>query len=260
MDANLIALCVAGAILAMAVIANAIFTDHREEQKQMDRRERAAAEKLSAQQEKLRKCLVRNFDALSITILQHARQDAYGNWIYSPIYKEAAYFIDNVIIRDHPELLVEYVPDLAPSVHEHLRRLVISLIDDILEQEAEVRSGLGSTGPSNGLAYEREVAGELSALGFSIQYTPASGDHGVDLLAERPGLKLAVQCKDYTGSVGNDAVQQVYSGARFYNMDEAIVVSPTTYTPAALTLAQKLNVSCLHHRELMSRYGQSLHA
>lgn len=37
----------------------------------------------------------------------------------------------------------------------------------------------------DGVGYERQVGANLVSAGFDVRFTPASGDQGVDLLAER---------------------------------------------------------------------------
>jgi restriction system protein len=86
-----------------------------------------------------------------------------------------------------------------------------------------------------------------------VSFTPASGDQGVDLLAEGGGQKLAIQCKDYQVPVGNDAVQQGLSGGAFYRAQRCIVVVPKGFTSSALQLAKSLGVVCTGRPSSFSR-------
>lgn len=102
------------------------------------------------------------------------------------------------------------------------------------------RSASGMSGEQ----FERYVAKQLGARGYhNIQFTPATGDYGVDILATKHGRVYAFQCKCYTGSVGVSAVQEVYSGSRKYHADRAVVITNSKYTPNAKTLAHDLGVS-----------------
>ena len=61
--------------------------------------------------------------------------------------------------------------------------------------------------------FELYVAQMLGKIGFyNIQTTKGSGDQGVDILAEKEGMKYAFQCKRYDKPVGNNAVQEVFAG------------------------------------------------
>ena len=61
--------------------------------------------------------------------------------------------------------------------------------------------------------FELYVAQMLGKIGFyNIQTTKGSGDQGVDILAEKEGMKYDFQCKRYDKQVGNNAVQEVFAG------------------------------------------------
>jgi restriction system protein len=84
-----------------------------------------------------------------------------------------------------------------------------------------------------------------------VQLTPRTGDHGADLIISANGVKIAVQAKFYTGSVGNSAVQEIYSAKDFYDADFAVVVTSSNYTAAAVLAAKKLNVLLAHESDIV---------
>lgn len=97
---------------------------------------------------------------------------------------------------------------------------------------------------ASGEEYERYVAEKLEEKGFyNVRLTPSSGDYGVDILAEKGGVKFAFQCKRYSHPVGVKAVQEIYAGCRKYGMEQPVVVTNTRFTPNAKTLADDLGVS-----------------
>lgn len=75
-----------------------------------------------------------------------------------------------------------------------------------------------------------------------VETTPASGDHGADLIVRYKGTSIAIQAKYYTGSVGNAAVQEIHSGMGFYDADFGMVVTQSKYTEHARSLANKLGI------------------
>lgn len=94
-----------------------------------------------------------------------------------------------------------------------------------------------------GEEFEAYVAQLLADAGFKrIELTRASGDQGVDVLAERGGARYAIQCKNYAGAVGNAAVQEAFAGAQFYGCDVAAVICPGEFTRAARELAASTGV------------------
>ncbi|RUP01826.1 MAG: restriction endonuclease [Mycobacterium sp.] len=63
------------------------------------------------------------------------------------------------------------------------------------------------------------------------------------VLAGRSHGEIAVQAKFYGGVVGPSAVQEVVAGRAVYDYSEAWVVTNSTFTPAAVTLAKANGVS-----------------
>lgn len=102
----------------------------------------------------------------------------------------------------------------------------------------------------SGIEYEHFCADALRELGWIATVSQASNDQGVDIVAEKEGVKVAIQCKKYSSPVGNKAVQEVYGGKPFYDAHYAVVVTNNSYTPSAQTLANATGVYLMHHDSL----------
>lgn len=95
----------------------------------------------------------------------------------------------------------------------------------------------------SGAEFEELIADVMEKNGFeSIELTKSSGDYGIDILAEKNGLRYAVQCKRYSKNVGNHAVQEAFSGKAFYDADIAVVATNADFTSAAVETADKTGV------------------
>lgn len=95
----------------------------------------------------------------------------------------------------------------------------------------------------DGLQFEHYCSDLLHNVGFgNITITPASGDYGVDILAEKDGITYGIQCKCYTDKVGNHAVQEALAGCQFYHRMVAAVLTNSYFTAAAIESAKKMNV------------------
>lgn len=95
----------------------------------------------------------------------------------------------------------------------------------------------------DGLEFEKYTKKLLQQLGYKkVEVTKFSGDYGIDILAEKDFVTYAIQCKKYSSTLGNDCVQEAYSGKEFYGKDLAVVLTNSTFTPAAKELAKKTNV------------------
>lgn len=99
---------------------------------------------------------------------------------------------------------------------------------------------------TNGHDYEYHVARFLRRRGYyNVTVTQASGDFGVDVIAHKGRKKYAVQCKYYSAPVGVAAVQEAVAGKAHYKCNAAMVVTNSTFTPAAETLAAENGVLLL---------------
>lgn len=79
-----------------------------------------------------------------------------------------------------------------------------------------------------GHEFEYAVADLLRHNGFrEVQVTQVSNDYGIDILAKRKNTSYAIQCKRYSGNVGNKAVQEAGLGMDFYHCDAAAVITNT---------------------------------
>lgn len=99
-------------------------------------------------------------------------------------------------------------------------------------------SGQAAIDEMGGVEFEQYVAAVLRGRGYSIEFTRATGDFGVDLIATRNGVRTAVQCKRAARAVNGAAIQQVVAGAAVHDCTTTMVVSNHRYTRAAAQLAE----------------------
>lgn len=74
------------------------------------------------------------------------------------------------------------------------------------------------------------------------------------MIATQDGIEVAIQCKKSSSAISNKAIQEVVSGAKHYGIDQAIVVSNSSYTFGAQDLANTNDVLLLHHNDLSDLY------
>jgi restriction system protein len=104
----------------------------------------------------------------------------------------------------------------------------------------------------DGVEFEGYVAARLGRAGWQVKFTPPVGDYGVDLIAEKDGQCVAIQCKRYGKPVGVAAVQQVVSGAPHHGCTRSIVFSNQEFTSAAKQLAGTHRCQLIGRRVLQS--------
>lgn len=100
------------------------------------------------------------------------------------------------------------------------------------------------------IEYEQLVANVLQEHGWNTRLTAATGDQGIDVIAEKQGVKVVIQCKLYSSPVGNAAVQEAIAGKSFERADFAAVVTNAGFTRAARQLASSSGAFLLHHDQL----------
>ena len=94
-----------------------------------------------------------------------------------------------------------------------------------------------------GREFEKFCAGILAENGFTkVVITPNSGNQGIDILAEKAGVKYGIQCKRQSSGVGNKAVQEAFTGKTFHNCHVGVVLTNRHFTPSAKEVAAKTGV------------------
>lgn len=120
------------------------------------------------------------------------------------------------------------------------------------------REILCSVDSMSGYDFEHWCAALLRRLSFSsVEVTQASGDQGVDVLAEKGGVRYAIQCKCYSSDIGNHSIQEVHAGKSMYNCHVGAVMTNRHFTPAAKELA-RITGTLLWDRDALLEMLESL--
>lgn len=148
---------------------------------------------------------------------------------------------------------------------EELRRRIAAQQE--AERERMLGYGLEDLDGLSGKDFEAWISAVLRAEGFSTRDLQASGDFGVDVVAELDGVRFGIQAKRYRSNVGNSAVQEANAGADYHDCQISAVVTQSGFTRAAREQASRLDRPCLligraeigdlarHLRAAMSRAG-----
>ena len=179
---------------------------------------------------RLRKNVRKFYSVLSLKRHNGTKMDDYKNEITKDWEKDIKYFVEN-------------------TCHLSFKKGYIKLVNKYLDK-LEKNRDVSNSSNLDGWEYENLICLRLKSLGFKAEVTPGSGDQGADVLAERAGKTFVIQCKYYSKPVGNKAVQEAFSGQHFYNTNYAVVVTNTSYTKSAKSLADKSKVILLNDKEL----------
>ena len=104
---------------------------------------------------------------------------------------------------------------------------------------------------NNGYEFENFVANLYKRLSYNIiNITSKSGDQGADVIVEKDNIKYAIQVKYYSYPVGNKAIQEIVAAKNYYKTDKAMVITNSTFTPQAITLANANDVLLIDKESL----------
>lgn len=92
--------------------------------------------------------------------------------------------------------------------------------------------------------YEQLVAAILRQEGWKATVTPSGGDHGLDVIAEKSGIRLGVQVKMYGGSrpINAATVMLTHGAAAFADCTHCMIATNGRVLADAAAVAAKLNV------------------
>ena len=116
-----------------------------------------------------------------------------------------------------------------PGTHKEEMRPADEIVDLLLEK---ILADLDYSGSEVAVMINGSGATPLMEL-FIIN------NHVADVLAEKGGVKYAVQCKCYSHDLGNTPIQEVEAGRIFYNCHVGVVITNRYFTRGAKELAQR---------------------
>lgn len=175
---------------------------------------------------------------LSVKRRQNELRGEYGNVDNARWLAEVRRFvIENPGVSSAVESL--QLLDSSLGLGMDWREFIVNVVD----KKISPATGLPAVAPADGLGFEHACASILEMSGWAVTITRATGDQGVDILANKGDVIVAVQCKNTAQPVGNAAVQEVFAGREFYEATAAVVVSRSGFTSSAIQLANRLSVT-----------------
>jgi restriction system protein len=200
----------------------------------------------------LEELIKKHFRALYTKWNQLVIMDEYGNYDFDAFNSEVEYFYENVFLKELHEKKIDI--SMTPIGVERFSFYFDEKFQKILkmsfeEVETNTAEDVENCSPTE---FEYICSQALINCGWTARTTKATGDQGVDVIAEKDDLKLVLQCKKYSTPVGNKAVQEIYAGQQHELADFAAVVTSSTYTKSAKQLASTCGVLLLHVNDLSS--------
>jgi len=196
------------------------------------------------------KLIRKHRDVLARKRQQACHHHEYGCIDHAKWKREQDTFIDTVILEGVSDGNRTALKRRARLINAWRRR-IDAAASEAERSRADAGVGMDFRPGMDGSEYEAYCARILVEAGWKVWNKGDSGDQGVDLVAERDGVTVAIQCKRYRSSVGNSAVQEIYAGKATVSASAmAAVVTNAPYTRSAKELAGVTGVFLLHHDEL----------
>jgi restriction system protein len=112
-------------------------------------------------------------------------------------------------------------------------------------------SDMNAVDHMTGRQFELYLEVLFQALGYGTEQLPTTNDFGADLILTTGETRIAVQAKRYKGNVGNRAVQMILGAKKYYQCDDAWIVTNSFYTKAAIQMASKTDVVLVDRNGLL---------
>lgn len=174
---------------------------------------------------------------------QLVRQDAYGKLQLDRWAKEIEYFITHHV----SPLLTTQEQSLLDRERVAITRTIAERTEKLMQEKPIFAVFSDDMTPTE---FEIFCAEQLKRSGWDARVTLQSRDQGIDVVAEKAGLRVVLQCKLYSGPVGNKAVQEIAAGKAHAQAHRGVVVTNSRYTSPAEQLASANGVLLLHYSDL----------
>jgi len=90
----------------------------------------------------------------------------------------------------------------------------------------------------SGVEFEEFIATLFRKLGYTVELTKGSGDHGIDLLMRKENQVVVVQCKRWNAPVGEPVIRDFYGSLMNVGAHSGYVVTTATFTSQAFAFVQ----------------------
>lgn len=117
----------------------------------------------------------------------------------------------------------------------------------------------------SGIEFENICKNLIENMGFSVETTKASGDGGIDLITYNHELVLSgkyiIQCKRYSGSVGEPIIRDLYGVITAERANKGILMTTGYFTKSAIAFAEDKPIELIDGEQLdalLKRHGVSI--
>ena len=121
---------------------------------------------------------------------------------------------------------------------------------DFEKEKKELSGKYSLNNITTGTQFELYLVNLFKDLGYKVKHNGKAGDQGCDLIVKKDDYIYAIQAKYYTGKLSNTPVQEIAGSLKYYNANQGVVVTNSSFTPGAEELAKANNVILIDGKDL----------
>ena len=185
-----------------------------------------------------------HLETLARRKLTLVKTDPYGLIDDAKWQKEFRYFVEKVVL-----------PQLTSQERSAILFRRDAILDELIsarvrQRSRELEASLAMSKDMTPAEFERWCSSALHAAGWTARATGASGDQGADVVADKDGVTIVLQCKLHKSAIGNKAVQEALAAKAHFGATAAAVVSNAAFTRSAEALSRTTGVLLCHYSDL----------
>lgn len=124
------------------------------------------------------------------------------------------------------------------------------LAGDFSKEKKEQDEKYSLNNIDTGAQFEQYLETIFKDLNYKVKLNGKTGDQGADLILKVNDFVYVVQAKYYSSSLDNTPVQEVVGSLKYYNANQAVVVTNSIFTKGAINLAKANNVILINGKDL----------
>lgn len=163
--------------------------------------------------------------------------------LYENSFREYIYFLQR--IPDYMSKL-NYKREILKIEKEKERYLKGDFSNELKETSSEYLLNNIVTG----VQFEEYLVRLFKELNYKAKHNGKSGDQGADLILKYNDYIYAIQAKFYTSKLDNTPVQEIVGALKYYNANQGVVITNSTFTKGAENLAKANNVILIDGNDL----------
>lgn len=121
---------------------------------------------------------------------------------------------------------------------------------DFAKEKDEIDAKFSLNNISTGTQFELYLTEIFKRLGYKTIHNGKAGDQGADLILKKGNYVYAVQAKFYTSKLDNTPIQESVGALKYYNANQGVVITNSTFTKGAINLAKANNVILIDGNDL----------